>query len=108
MRVGQPNWTWASMCSTACSSWEARTTSASPNLGRGWGPCPSAPYPCNTAPRAPRQCFETWANPNDSLAYAVLAAAYALSGRAEDGKAALAESLRLQPDTTIKRLFESW
>jgi predicted Zn-dependent protease len=48
------------------------------------------------------------ANPNDSLAYAVLAAAYALSGRAEDGKAALAECLRLQPDMTIKRLVESW
>jgi predicted Zn-dependent protease len=48
------------------------------------------------------------ANPNDSLAYAVLAAAYALSGRAEDAKAALAECLRLQPDMTIKRLFESW
>jgi tetratricopeptide (TPR) repeat protein len=48
------------------------------------------------------------ANPRDSLAYAILAAAYALSGRAEDAKAALAECLRLQPDMTIKRLFESW
>ena len=48
------------------------------------------------------------ANPNDSLAYAVLAAAYALSGRAEDSKAALAECLRLQPELTIKRLFDSW
>jgi tetratricopeptide (TPR) repeat protein len=48
------------------------------------------------------------ANPNDSLAYATLAAAYALSGRAEDGKAALAECLRLEPDMTVKRLFERW
>ena len=34
------------------------------------------------------------ANPNDSLADAVLAAAYALSGCAEDAKAAVAECLR--------------
>jgi len=48
------------------------------------------------------------ANPRDCLAYAILTVAYALSGRAEDAKAALAECLRLQPDMTIKRLFESW
>ncbi len=37
------------MSSTAWWSWDARTTSASPNLGRGWGSCASSPHPCNTA-----------------------------------------------------------
>jgi tetratricopeptide (TPR) repeat protein len=48
------------------------------------------------------------ANPNDSLAYAVLAAVLALSGRTDDSKAALSDCLRLQPEMTIKRLSESW
>src|SRR3954466_4364125 len=32
MSAGPPRWTWRSMSSTACWSWDARPTSASPNL----------------------------------------------------------------------------
>src|SRR3954467_5468797 len=32
--VGPLRWTWQSTCSTACWSWDARTTSAWPNPGR--------------------------------------------------------------------------
>src|SRR3954471_10954059 len=32
MSAGPPRWTWRSMSSTACWSWDARATSASPNL----------------------------------------------------------------------------
>src|SRR4051812_32830382 len=53
MRVGQPNWTWASMCSTACWNWDARPTSALPEPRRGRGHCACIPDPCNTAPPAP-------------------------------------------------------
>src|SRR3954451_10557821 len=49
MRVGQPNWTWASMCSTACWNWDARPTSALPEPRRGRGHCACIPDPCNTA-----------------------------------------------------------
>jgi tetratricopeptide (TPR) repeat protein len=48
------------------------------------------------------------ANPNDGLAYALLAAVYALSGRTDNSEAALNDCLRLQPEMTIKRLSESW
>jgi len=48
------------------------------------------------------------ANPKDSRAYALLAAIYALSGRNDEAKAALANCLRLRPDMTIKRLFDGW
>jgi adenylate cyclase len=48
------------------------------------------------------------ANPNDSRAYALLAAVYALSGRTEDAQGALSESLRLQPEMTVKRLAAIW
>jgi adenylate cyclase len=48
------------------------------------------------------------ANPSDSRAYALLAAVFALSRKAEDAKSALAECLRLQPQMTIKRLFSDW
>jgi tetratricopeptide (TPR) repeat protein len=48
------------------------------------------------------------ANPNDSRAYALLAAIYALSGKADEAKAALADCLRLQPEATINRLFSDW
>src|SRR3954463_3736829 len=44
-------WTWQSTCSTACWSWDARTTSAWPNPGPGWGHCARIPDPCNTATR---------------------------------------------------------
>src|SRR3954451_15641490 len=47
--VGPLRWTWQSTCSTACWSWDARTTSASPNPGPGWGHCARIPDPCNTA-----------------------------------------------------------
>src|SRR4051794_40036699 len=50
MSVGPPRWTWRSMSSTACWSWDARTTSAWPNPGPGWGHCARIPDPCNTAP----------------------------------------------------------
>src|SRR3954454_20868465 len=49
MSVGPPRWTWRSMSSTACWSWDARTTSAWPNPGPGWGHCARIPDPCNTA-----------------------------------------------------------
>ena len=48
------------------------------------------------------------ANPRDSRAYALLAAIYALSGRTDEAKAALARCMRLQPDMTLNRLFEAW
>jgi class 3 adenylate cyclase/TolB-like protein/Flp pilus assembly protein TadD len=48
------------------------------------------------------------ANPNDSRAYALLAAVYALSGRADDAHQALSDCLRLQPDMTVKRLAAIW
>src|SRR3954463_8044390 len=47
--VGPLRWTWQSTCSTACWSWDARTTSAWPNPGPGWGHCARIPDPCNTA-----------------------------------------------------------
>src|SRR3954470_12636626 len=51
--VGPLRWTWQSTCSTACWSWDARTTSAWPNPGPGWGHCARIPDPCNTATRGP-------------------------------------------------------
>src|SRR5687768_1703972 len=51
--VGPLRWTWQSTCSTACWSWDARTTSAWPNPGPGWGHCARIPDPCNTASRDP-------------------------------------------------------
>src|SRR3954470_15221637 len=48
--VGPPRWTWPSTCSTACWTWDARPTSASPDPQRGWGQCAHSPDPCNTAP----------------------------------------------------------
>src|SRR5215204_4443441 len=50
--VGPLSWTWQSTCSTACWSWDARTTSAWPNPGPGWGHCARIPDPCNTAARS--------------------------------------------------------
>src|SRR3954466_15894733 len=47
--VGPPRWTWRSTCSTACWTWDARPTSASPDPKRGWGQCAPSPDPCNTA-----------------------------------------------------------
>lgn len=48
------------------------------------------------------------ANPRDPRAHAMLAAIYALEGRPEEAKSALAECLRLQPEMTIKRHFDTW
>jgi tetratricopeptide (TPR) repeat protein len=48
------------------------------------------------------------ANPKDARAYALLAAIYALSGRLDDAKSALADCLRLRPEMTIRRLFDDW
>src|SRR5215211_5732811 len=48
MSVGRPRWTWRSTCSTACRTWGARSTSASPDPGRGWGQCGPTPDPCTT------------------------------------------------------------
>jgi hypothetical protein len=36
------------MRSTACWSWDARSLSASPDPGRGWGEYVCTPGPCNT------------------------------------------------------------
>src|SRR3954452_18347781 len=48
MRVGRPRWTSLSTCSTACWTWDARTTSASPeHVGAGG----SAAAPLIPAPR---------------------------------------------------------
>src|SRR4051794_26679205 len=52
MSVGRPRWTWRSTCSTACRSWDARSTSASPDPDGVGG---SAPAPMIHAPR----CIET-------------------------------------------------
>src|SRR3982750_9284 len=49
--VGPLRWTWPSTCSTACWSWDARPTSASPDPKRGWGHCARSPDPCNICGR---------------------------------------------------------
>src|SRR3954453_12335327 len=49
--VGRLRWTWPSTCSTACWSWDARTTSASPDPKRGWGQCARCLDPCNICGR---------------------------------------------------------
>src|SRR3954451_8957571 len=48
MTVGRPRWTSPSVRSTAWWSLDARTTSAPPDLKRGWGYCVRPPDPCNT------------------------------------------------------------
>src|SRR3954463_8796756 len=48
MSVGRRRWTWRSTCSTACRSWDARSTSASPDPDGVGG---SAPAPMIHAPR---------------------------------------------------------
>src|SRR4051812_35879316 len=52
MSVGRLRWTWRSRSSTACWSWDARPTSASPEPRQGWGNCARIPDPCTTAPMA--------------------------------------------------------
>src|SRR4051812_45236290 len=47
-RAVRPRWTWLFMRSTACWSWDARATSASPEPGRGWGDCVHTPDRCTT------------------------------------------------------------
>src|SRR4051812_760666 len=61
--VGPPRWTWRSTCSTACWSWDARPTSASPDPKRGWGQCAHSPDPCNTVADVQSRCQTTgwWA-----------------------------------------------
>src|SRR4051794_41826420 len=49
MSVGRLRWTWRSRSSTACWSWDARPTSASPEPRQGWGNCARIPDPCTTA-----------------------------------------------------------
>ena len=41
--AGRPRWPGPSTCSTACWIWDARTTSASSDPGRGWGQCAQLP-----------------------------------------------------------------
>src|SRR5438270_13791417 len=53
MTVGRPRWTPPSVRSTAWWSLDARTTSAPPDLKRGWGYCVRPPDPCTTLPRGP-------------------------------------------------------
>jgi TolB-like protein/class 3 adenylate cyclase/cytochrome c-type biogenesis protein CcmH/NrfG len=48
------------------------------------------------------------ANPNDVRAFALLAAVYALSGRSDDARSAVANCFRLRPTTTISELFDDW
>src|SRR5437660_3230673 len=48
MTVGRPRWTSPSVRSTAWWSLDARTTSAPPDLKRGWGYRVRPPDPCNT------------------------------------------------------------
>src|SRR4051795_235380 len=50
-RAVRPRWTWLFMRSTACWSWDARITSASPDPGRGRGYRAHACDPCTTAAR---------------------------------------------------------
>src|SRR5215217_8278766 len=52
MSVGRPRWTSPPTCSIACRTWDARTPSASPNPGRGWGQCVHSPDPCTTLAQA--------------------------------------------------------
>ena len=40
------------MSSTAWWNWDARLTSAWPNLGQGWDQCARSPEPCKTTPSA--------------------------------------------------------
>src|SRR3954465_6923271 len=49
--VGPPRWTWRSTCSTACWTWDARPTPASPDPKRGWGQCAHSPDPCSICGR---------------------------------------------------------
>src|SRR3954471_10584724 len=49
MSVGRLRWTWRSRSWTACWSWDARPTSASPEPRQGWGNCARIPDPCTTA-----------------------------------------------------------
>src|SRR3954447_15271866 len=51
-RAVRPRWTWLFMRSTACWSWDARATSASPEPGRGWGDCVHTPDRCTTLMQA--------------------------------------------------------
>jgi adenylate cyclase len=48
------------------------------------------------------------ANPHDPRAHALLAAVYALSGRSDEARAELENSLRLQPIMTVHQLSEDW
>src|SRR3954467_10691292 len=48
MRVGRTRWRLPATSSIACWSWDARTTPALCNLGRGRGQCARAPDPCTT------------------------------------------------------------
>src|SRR3954452_23837775 len=54
-RAVRPRWTWLFMRSTACWSWDARATSASPEPGRGWGDCVHTPDRCTTLAREARE-----------------------------------------------------
>src|SRR3954465_9445009 len=52
MSVGRPRWTSPPTSSIVCRTWDARSTSASPDPGRGWGQCGPTPEPCTTLPGA--------------------------------------------------------
>src|SRR5215210_5086462 len=58
MSVGRPRWAWRSTCSTACWTWDARSTSASPDPDGVGG---SAPAPMIHAPRCGDAEPITWA-----------------------------------------------
>ena len=47
----RPRWRSLSTGSTACSSWDARATSALPDARRDWGQCAPIPDPCTTLQR---------------------------------------------------------
>ena len=48
------------------------------------------------------------ANPKDARAHALSAAIHALRGHMAEARSALAEALRLEPDASIKRHFDTW
>src|SRR3954451_20800914 len=87
MSVGRPRWTLPSTCSIACWTWDARTTSALRNLGRGWGQCGRTLDPCTTLTRISSLCAHegrgsTGANAPTNRARRGSAGASALTNRA--------------------------
>src|SRR3954452_8852733 len=91
MSVGRPRWTWRSTCSTACRSWDARSTSASPDPDGVGG---SAPAPMIHAPR--------WRTTSDARAFEIDPGKLAEEAR-YDGLFVLRTNARISPLQAVLR-----